>query len=92
MWSRKSKALMTQFFELTQQHAMKLALNSVESMDYTRERELGLIRAGDWSIDKSYLRNATIMSSTITYITILISTYITITIYIVIVGDVGEEH
>ena len=45
----------------------------------------------DWSIDKSYLRNATIMSSTITYITILISTYITI-LYIVIVGDVGEEH
>jgi len=38
MWSRKSKALMTQLFELTQQHAKKLALNSVESMEYQRER------------------------------------------------------
>lgn len=53
----KNKASMTQIFELTQQHAKKLALNSVKSMEY--QRELGLIRAGDWSIDKSYLRNAT---------------------------------
>ena len=57
-----------------------------------RESWVSSVQERDWSIDKSYLRNATIMSSTITYITILISTYITISIYIVIVGDVGEEH
>ena len=78
---------MTELFELTQQHAKKLALNSVEFMDYTRESWVSSGQERDWSIDKSYLRNATIMSSTITYITILIITYITISIYIVIVGD-----
>jgi len=53
----KNKASMNQLFELTQQHAKKLALNSIESMEY--QRELDLIRAGDWSIDRSFLRNAT---------------------------------
>jgi hypothetical protein len=59
----KNKASMTQLFDLTQQHAMKLALSSVESMEY--QRELDLIRAGHWSIDKSDLRNATRASSSL---------------------------